>query len=84
MPSSNGLLVRYVRGREEFSSFEGDVVALVKGICGPHAENWSTARPAFEHIQASQLWGDWMRSGLTKEQLVSRVNLLALADLPSA
>ena len=76
MPSWNGILARHVRSREEFIAFEQDVVTLVKVICGPQAENWTTARSAFEQIQASQLWGDWVRSGLTKAQLVSRVHVL--------
>ena len=67
--------------RHQFADFAQEVVALLTEICGNDARDWSTAKFAFDQIQASRTWQDWVGSGLTRDQLVQFVHRLRIKRL---
>jgi hypothetical protein len=57
------------------------VTELVRKVCGPDALHWTSRLDAMDQMQSSEVWENWMRSGLTREQFVQFVHRLRIRAL---
>ena len=50
------------------------VLELVRRVCGPDALHWTTRLDVMDQMQNSEVYTNWVRSGLTREQFVQFVH----------
>ncbi len=75
------VLKRHHRMSDAYAAFQEDVIALATTVCGEDASQWSTQLHIMQKMQSSHVWELWVRSGLTREQLVQFVHRLRIKKM---
>ena len=57
------------------------VLELVRRVCGPDALHWTTRLDVMDQMQNLEVYTNWVRSGLTREQFVQFVYRLRIKTL---